>query len=1719
MQSSGSENSDSIYVRVSIPEQNLQKCLCFHLDKTVYTAKQQVLSTLAKELKDGNNYGFYSLPENGRAGKFLEEERPLRDYPLSSPIGYLEFKYKRRVYKQLKLDKMQIRKIHTKANLKVFMDHVKSRNIDKVRKFLDKGLDPNYHDDETGETPLTLASSMDRTNDIILLLVNGGAHQDFRSTDGLTPVHKAAKKGNYSILKTLLDLGASPNYHDNKGLTPLYHTVTNKVNAECTQLLLHERCELNAADGQGWREIHQACRYGRVQHLEHLLYYGAIMNVQNGAGNTAIHVCALYNQEQCARVLLFRGADKDIKNYANQTAFQVAIVANNFDLAEIIRNHGSEDVVPFRDAPKYSMRRRPSSMYVHSTWSDTHIPQINGEYSSPNGSLRSLPIGYAGSSSPRSIGSTGSAESLLSSTPRKPEDMYRPVIVAPSTSTLPRSSSFLHNARCLNTSKYEERIKQRPHSIAAATCTLPRSKNGTKNSIKFDSSKIMTHKKLYDCTPGRTFIAVKNYTALEAGELSLKKGDFVEVLNIGEHNFWEGSVKGSAGWFPSYCVEEVKMRGKKVKEETFQVEEETKSPSSVCDNHVRTVVLHRTKKGYGFVLRGAKSSNPSLEFQPSAEFPALQYLDAVDKGGVAHKAELEAGDFLVEVNGEDVVKATHRHVVELVKKSGDTLVLKVVTVVPTKPYAWLDKEKKEKSKKAPKPPERSPDTRISQNLGENQNQTFGPDEIAALEELEDAIKRHSSMGDLYLPSENPSRHASIKSRPTTPRRSQAEMYEIFERQGSIGYSQNSQNPSGPRVIVPEGVKAATLKRNSQIAGADGGSLYYQENVPRSNLRSASSTPNLASAMYMKRRQSSPSGTVRSDGYYRPVISRPILIDSTSEQESVQQSVIDYRRRSSLTDSETTSSPVSSPRTPDSPAVYAVPFRGYSDNAEASVSSASSMSSTRNTFSHQRSASISSLNKPMEPPPPPPSSSSQKIPSSFNPDNPAKLYMLPPAISEHGIRSKLKQHQHQRTNSLTDRTNNPMPAKQSVHILPQPDYIEVGRQQKLQEGNAGTKKSSKNYAAPKPQSQVPVEVHASYDSQQCMQHVTLTQTDNVDASSLSVAKARAALDKNHPPPERRSSDSVLIVKEKEELDSSALNLALKARDKSIKETPKKELVKSVDPSTALRLAVEKRRIELEAKDYKGVDIDKKIQENKYSQPKTVTNSSASVNNTKMPNVSKTTTTTMKSAKVPENPANTGGGVNDNMKSEIQLAAAAMQNRLATKSVKKRNFTINKKEETSSGTQKKIVIINSASVSKEVKKQNELEQKKADQNARVKANLQSKKTESHEEALKSSIARRAAEIEEKMKMKKMAEKDTPGFIPPPPVDTNTTAGFVLDEALPPPLEFSTHEEPESIPNIFTNEKGLTNEERNRMNHQRAIGHEQEESRPGFNTIRKKFEAGKINRPVVDKTFKDSDVMYSIPPPPLPDTTDQNGITTVNIVPPPPPVSFDDRTYHYKGRTQREHSFDTASTVSSVSTLSTLSSLSAYSADNSEMCETIPEVDSESDTLKSHKSSSSHRTLVGYNPGNHQEAHELIRRQRFLDTEHTIPVPFRSSQGDLTAADSRTSTPPPPSDFTDTAYSSANSETGGSEDGRENYSFNSGTHSIKSFSSLSKPLDEWTAEDVGDWLDSINMGEHRATFVENEITGEHLPALAKDDYIELGVIRVGHRMTIDRALKKLK
>ncbi|XP_067674841.1 SH3 and multiple ankyrin repeat domains protein 3-like isoform X2 [Haliotis asinina] len=744
----------TVYIRIAIPELKIQKCLQFQLDDSVYQAKQRILAAFSKDLRDSINYGLYLPPTNGRAGKFLDEERLLQEYPLQGPIGFLEFKYKRRVYKVMQINPRKLKQLHTKSNLKHFIELVKKGDLDKISKLTSKGLDPNFHDHETGETPLTLSITLskEKSREMMIILVSGGAHLDFRNKRGLTPLHKAAGLGSLENVKTLLDLGASPNYKDLQGLTPLYHAVCNETNPLCTEMLLHERAFIGLQDEQGWFEIHQACKHGHVQHLEHLLYYGADMDVQNASGNTPLHVCAVFNQESCARVLLFRGCNKEILNYNNQTAFQIAIIANNIDLAEIIKNNKPEDAVPFREVPKYSDRRKGSTMTP---------------------SMRAI---HRSRSDPR-----------------------------------------------LNISVIEEQMV----------------KQGMSNQI-------LPH--MTDTYSNGSYPPSREYNSDSPRSLSISSTGSGPVLSVGDQGYYEGRTdRGKEGWFPGSNVKDITLRragsmGDLLNSDTVTLNKNTLAALINADDHEyapRRVVLHKGPEGFGFVLRGARSQTQSgtLDFQPTPEFPALQYLDSVDQGSQADRVGLKAGDFLLEINGENVVRASHERVVQLIRTARSTLAMTVVTVRPLDRNSdWFVHQDgvmtlPNRKRQAPAPPRRDPQTSLSYSKATSKSMAEG---LAEIEKLDQTLAEYD--GNQYA------RRSSV------PNDSGSE-----PKTASVRASHSAKRMSVvdlDSILVSEKTEHGKTKNKDYVSPSELRIMKYhkKQNGTVSNMERSKSTPDLAGEM-------------------------------------------------------------------------------------------------------------------------------------------------------------------------------------------------------------------------------------------------------------------------------------------------------------------------------------------------------------------------------------------------------------------------------------------------------------------------------------------------------------------------------------------------------------------------------------------------------------------------------------------------------------------------------------------------------------------------------------------------------------------------------------------------------------------------------------------------------------------------------------------------------
>ncbi|XP_039447347.1 SH3 and multiple ankyrin repeat domains protein 2-like isoform X1 [Culex pipiens pallens] len=256
---------------------------------------------------------------------------------------------------------------------------------------------------------------------------------------------------------------------------------------------------------------------------------------------------------------------------------------------------------------------------------------------------------------------------------------------------------------------------------------------GDTSDIISDSSGVGTNSDSAACSighPSTTVVCMEGYEAGLSGHIQIQPGDVIEVVGSTDCGLLEGFVRGTnkTGFFPAHCVQEVQFRQKSIvnvstsapmhhhyvinmgggggsgegseqgqgqghgqQQQQGQYNSQTAPRTKkATTGEPRTVVLHRAKRGFGFILRGAKASSPLMQLKPSARCPALQYLDDVDPGGVADMAGLKPGDFLLAINNEDVTCASHEHVVDLIRNSGSLVSMTVVTLPHNLVNSMLD---------------------------------------------------------------------------------------------------------------------------------------------------------------------------------------------------------------------------------------------------------------------------------------------------------------------------------------------------------------------------------------------------------------------------------------------------------------------------------------------------------------------------------------------------------------------------------------------------------------------------------------------------------------------------------------------------------------------------------------------------------------------------------------------------------------------------------------------------------------------------------------------------------------------------------------------------------------------------------------------------------------------------------------------------------------------
>jgi serine/threonine-protein phosphatase 6 regulatory ankyrin repeat subunit B len=161
--------------------------------------------------------------------------------------------------------------------------------------------------------------------EIAAMLIGRGALLDVCDSHGLTPLHRAAKLGNYALVHLLLAAGADPTWKtpDDKTLEALVPASAMAIKS----LIATYQTAYLRQQSQKETPLHTAIRQGDKLHFPMLLRYCDV-NKQNKNGETALHLAAYAKEGIFLRMLIENGANIEAQDKKGFTPLMSAAAKN-----------------------------------------------------------------------------------------------------------------------------------------------------------------------------------------------------------------------------------------------------------------------------------------------------------------------------------------------------------------------------------------------------------------------------------------------------------------------------------------------------------------------------------------------------------------------------------------------------------------------------------------------------------------------------------------------------------------------------------------------------------------------------------------------------------------------------------------------------------------------------------------------------------------------------------------------------------------------------------------------------------------------------------------------------------------------------------------------------------------------------------------------------------------------------------------------------------------------------------------------------------------------------------------------------------------------------------------------------------------------------------------------------------------------------------------------
>ena len=183
----------------------------------------------------------------------------------------------------------------------------KKGNLSLVRTLIrDYHADIN-HEDSHGKTPFVLALENEKDEVMLILISEFGCDPtNIKGRYGVSPLHVACKKGNLSLVRTLIrDYHADINHEDSHGKTPFVLALKYEKDEVMLVLISEYGCDPTNIKGRGISPLHVACKKGNLSLVRTLIHdYHADLNDKDPFGKTPFTLALEYERDEVMLVLI-----------------------------------------------------------------------------------------------------------------------------------------------------------------------------------------------------------------------------------------------------------------------------------------------------------------------------------------------------------------------------------------------------------------------------------------------------------------------------------------------------------------------------------------------------------------------------------------------------------------------------------------------------------------------------------------------------------------------------------------------------------------------------------------------------------------------------------------------------------------------------------------------------------------------------------------------------------------------------------------------------------------------------------------------------------------------------------------------------------------------------------------------------------------------------------------------------------------------------------------------------------------------------------------------------------------------------------------------------------------------------------------------------------------------------------------------------------------------